>query len=108
MRHSAHEHHNCHYGSCTISTPTLIVIGTAIIAFSMLLAVVIVAVRDARASRVGLHKYEEDRLLEDDEPLPPYEHPPPAYVAELDSGADDFSLDPIKANFEQASVNELV
>jgi hypothetical protein len=106
MLHSTHKYHSYHCGSISIST--LIVIGTAIIAFSMILAVVIVAVRDARASRIGLHKDEEGRLLEDEELLPPYEHPPPAYVAELDSGVDALSLDPIKVNFKGASANELV
>ena len=107
MQHSAHEHCPCDPELCVpIGILKLLAIGTAIMAFSMLLAVVTIAIRGARASHVRLHKYdEEDGLLQDDEPLPPYEHPPPAYVAELDSGVDLLSSDSTKDQFEGASAD---
>ena len=55
----------------------------------MLLAVIIVTIRDSRAKRLALRKSEEESLLDDGEMLPAYEPAPPAYVAELSAGADD-------------------
>lgn len=73
----------------TISISALILIGTLTIAFSMLAAKIIISIRDARAKPVATHEDEGECLLEDDELLPPYEHAPPAYVAELDAGVDE-------------------
>ena len=68
-----------------ISTSTLILIGVVILSCSILIAVVVTHVQHGRHNRIDQNDEEEAALLEE-EPLPPYDVPPPAYVAELDTG----------------------
>jgi hypothetical protein len=72
-----------------MSITSLLFTGSVIVLLSMLLAMIVVSIRDARTARI--HK--EELLSEEDELLPPYEYPPPAYVAELDAEAPLYQLD---------------
>ena len=65
-----------------ISLPTIISIGFAILACSILIAVIVVRFLDARKPGIALSDDEE--VPEGEKTLPPYEMMPPAYVAELD------------------------
>jgi len=57
---------------------------------SILVAMIVVSIRDSRRT-ARIH--EEELLSEDDELLPPYEYPPPAYVAELDAEAPLYQVE---------------
>ena len=78
---------SCHLGSCWLddkmSISSLFFVGSTIMLCSMLLGMLVDSIRDARRLRF----HEEELLPEEDELLPPYEYPPPAYVAELDAEA---------------------
>ena len=66
-----------------MSLTSLLFIASVIVLCSMLIAMLVVSIRDTRTAPF----YEEELLSEEDELLPPYEYPPPAYVAELDAEA---------------------
>ena len=108
--HYAHHEQYCHHGSCidhdTMSSSTLFIIGVAIIAISMMIAIALVSVHDARRARFVLSRDDEEKqlLLDQEEPLPPYEPPPPAYVAELECA--DSAVSCIPASVEFAEVYE--
>ena len=66
-----------------MSLTSLLFIASVIVLCSMLIAMLVVSIRDTRTAPF----YEEELLSEEDELLPPYEYPPPVYVAELDAEA---------------------
>jgi len=71
-----------------IGIGALILIGFAILAGSILIAVIIVRFQDARESRIALS--DDKEAPEEDEALAPYDMTPPAYVAELDADKDSY------------------